>query len=172
MALRRLAQVDGRNGECLPVLGNGTPRDNDALFPQDVGNPAVGQRRFRVLGAHQLLDQRADRRRRGGAAAGVGLGGRTTDKSVTFFCFGVIALFMILPIVLSLIQAKLDGRKEKMREQIEAMRDVPPPAENSAMSTPSTSSARRASSRVAAACSRPGSGRPCSRRWWPPSPRR
>ena len=58
------------------------------------------------------------------AADGVGLGGRTTDKSVTFFCFGVIALFMILPIVLSLIQAKLDGRKEKMREQIER---VPPP---------------------------------------------
>lgn len=56
------------------------------------------------------------------AADGVGLGGRTTDKSVTFFCFGVIALFMILPIVLSLIQAKLDGRKEKMREQIERVR--------------------------------------------------
>jgi ABC-type phosphate transport system permease subunit len=56
------------------------------------------------------------------AADGVGLGGRTTDKSVTFFCFGVIALFMILPIVLSLIQAKLDGRKERMREQIERVR--------------------------------------------------
>ncbi len=53
------------------------------------------------------------------AADGVGLGGRTTDKSVTFFCFGVIALFMILPIVLSLIQAKLEGRKERMREQLE-----------------------------------------------------
>ena len=56
------------------------------------------------------------------AADGVGTGGRTTDKSVTFFCFGVIALFMILPIVLSLIQAKLDGRKERMREQIERIR--------------------------------------------------
>ena len=56
------------------------------------------------------------------AADGVGLGGRTTDKSVTFFCFGVIALFMILPIVLSLIQAKLEGRKERMREQIERVR--------------------------------------------------
>jgi hypothetical protein len=53
------------------------------------------------------------------AADGVGLGGRTTDKSVTFFCFGVIALFMVLPIVLSLIQARLDNRKERMREQIE-----------------------------------------------------
>jgi len=56
------------------------------------------------------------------AADGVGTGGRTTDKSVTFFCFGVIALFMILPVVLSLIQAKLDGRKERMREQIERVR--------------------------------------------------
>ncbi len=56
------------------------------------------------------------------AADGVGLGGRTTDKSVTFFCFGVIALFMILPIVLSLIQARLEGRKERMREQLERVR--------------------------------------------------
>jgi len=56
------------------------------------------------------------------AADGVGTGGRTTDKSVTFFCFGVIALFMILPVVLSLIQARLDGRKERMREQIERVR--------------------------------------------------
>ena len=56
------------------------------------------------------------------AADGVGTGGRTTDKSVTFFCFGVIALFMVLPIVLSLIQAKLEGRKERMREQIERVR--------------------------------------------------
>ena len=56
------------------------------------------------------------------AADGVGLGGRTTDKSVTFFCFGVIALFITLPIVLSLIQAKLEGRKERMREQLERVR--------------------------------------------------
>ncbi len=53
------------------------------------------------------------------AADGVGLGGRTTDKSVTFFCFGVIALFMLIPIVFSLIQAKLEGRRERMREQLE-----------------------------------------------------
>jgi thiosulfate reductase cytochrome b subunit len=56
------------------------------------------------------------------AADGVGLGGRTTDKSITFFCFGVIALFIALPIVLSLIQARLDGRKERMREQLERVR--------------------------------------------------
>jgi hypothetical protein len=56
------------------------------------------------------------------AADGVGLAGRTTDKGVTFFCFGVIALFITLPIVLSLIQARLDGRKERMREQLERVR--------------------------------------------------
>jgi len=56
------------------------------------------------------------------AADGVGLGGRTTDKSITFFCFGVIALFIVLPIVLSLIQARLEGRKERMREQLERVR--------------------------------------------------
>lgn len=56
------------------------------------------------------------------AADGVGLGGRTTDKSVTFFCFGVIALFIVLPIVLTLIQTRLEGRKERMREQLERVR--------------------------------------------------
>lgn len=53
------------------------------------------------------------------AADGVGLGGRTTDKDITFFCFGVIALFMLLPVVLTLIQSRLDSRKERMREQME-----------------------------------------------------
>jgi hypothetical protein len=56
------------------------------------------------------------------AADGEGLAGRTTDKGITFFCFGVIALFMILPIVLSFVQARLDGRKERMREQLERVR--------------------------------------------------
>lgn len=53
------------------------------------------------------------------AADGIGLGGRTTDKSVTFFCFGVIALFIVLPIVLTLIQSRLDSRKDRIREQLE-----------------------------------------------------
>lgn len=56
------------------------------------------------------------------AADGVGLGGRTTDKSITFFCFGVIALFIALPIVLSLIQGRLEGRKDRMREQMDRVR--------------------------------------------------
>lgn len=56
------------------------------------------------------------------AADGVGLWGRTTDKDVTFWGFGVIALFIILPIVLTLIQSHLDNRKERMREQLERVR--------------------------------------------------
>jgi hypothetical protein len=47
------------------------------------------------------------------AENGVGLTGPTTDKGVTFFCFGVIAFFAALPIVLSIIQARLEKRKEQ-----------------------------------------------------------
>jgi putative copper export protein len=49
---------------------------------------------------------------------GVGLAGPTTDKTVTFFCFGVIAFFAILPIVMSLIQGKLEKRKERRRTDL------------------------------------------------------
>jgi hypothetical protein len=44
---------------------------------------------------------------------GVGLAGPTTDKTVTFFCFGVIAFFAILVIVASLLQESLARRKEQ-----------------------------------------------------------
>ena len=50
---------------------------------------------------------------------GVGLAGPTTDKTVTFFCFGVIAFFAILVIVLSLIQGRLEKRKEQRRYDLE-----------------------------------------------------
>jgi putative copper export protein len=50
---------------------------------------------------------------------GVGLAGPTTDKTVTFFCFGVIAFFAITVIVLSLIQGRLEKRKEMRRSDIE-----------------------------------------------------
>ncbi len=42
--------------------------------------------------------------------------------AAAIYSFGVIALFIVLPIVLSLIQARLEGRKERMREQIERVR--------------------------------------------------
>ena len=50
------------------------------------------------------------------AENGTGLAGPTTDKTITFFCFGVIAFFALLVIVLSLIQGRLEKRKE-MRKQ-------------------------------------------------------
>ena len=56
------------------------------------------------------------------AADGVGLWGRTDDKVVTFFAFGVMIFFTVLVIVLSLIQGRLEGRKERMREELERLR--------------------------------------------------
>ncbi|HET7574847.1 MAG TPA: hypothetical protein VFJ99_07005 [Solirubrobacterales bacterium] len=47
------------------------------------------------------------------ATSGEGLAGKTTDKTVTFFCFGVIAFFAALVIVLSLVQGRLEKRKEQ-----------------------------------------------------------
>jgi len=52
------------------------------------------------------------------ADEGVGLAGPTTDKTVTFFCFGVIFFFAALVIVLSLIQNKLEKRKEQRRADL------------------------------------------------------
>ncbi|HYC82917.1 MAG TPA: hypothetical protein VEB65_14065 [Solirubrobacterales bacterium] len=52
---------------------------------------------------------------------GEGWAGSTTDKTVTFFCFGVIAFFAILVIVASLIQGKLERRKERRRLDLERL---------------------------------------------------
>jgi putative copper export protein len=56
------------------------------------------------------------------AADGEGLYGRTNDKVITFFCFGVIAFFATLVIVLSIVQHRLESRKERAREDIERLR--------------------------------------------------
>jgi hypothetical protein len=53
------------------------------------------------------------------AENGVGLAGPTTDKTVTFFCFGVIAFFAALVIVLSLLQNHLEKRKERRRYDLQ-----------------------------------------------------
>jgi hypothetical protein len=53
------------------------------------------------------------------AENGVGLAGPVTDKEITFFCFGVIGFFALLVIVLSLIQAKLEKRKETRRYDLD-----------------------------------------------------
>jgi len=55
------------------------------------------------------------------AADGVGLYGRTDDKVITFFAFGVMAFFTILVIVLSLIQIRLDTRKERRKQDLERL---------------------------------------------------
>ena len=56
------------------------------------------------------------------AADGEGLYGRTNDKVITFFSFGVIAFFAILVIALSILQHRLESRKERVREDIERLR--------------------------------------------------
>ncbi len=55
------------------------------------------------------------------AENGVGLAGPTTDKTVTFFCFGVIAFFAALPVALSLIQGRLEKRKEQRKADIQRL---------------------------------------------------
>lgn len=53
------------------------------------------------------------------AENGVGLAGPVTDKDITFFCFGVIFFFAALVIVMSLIQGKLEKRKEQRRSDLQ-----------------------------------------------------
>ncbi len=55
------------------------------------------------------------------AANGEGLYGRTNDKVITFFCFGVIAFFAILVTTLSLIQIRLEARKDRRRSDLERL---------------------------------------------------
>jgi hypothetical protein len=56
------------------------------------------------------------------AADGVGLWGRTDDRVVTYWGFAVIAFFAILVIVLSLIQIRLENRRERLRDELERLR--------------------------------------------------
>jgi hypothetical protein len=53
------------------------------------------------------------------ASDGVGLAGRVDDKFITFFCFGVIAFFATFVIVMSLIQGRLDAKKERRRHDLD-----------------------------------------------------
>ena len=55
------------------------------------------------------------------AENGTGLAGPTTDKTITFFCFGVIAFFALLVIVLSLIQGRLEKRKEMRKQTLQRL---------------------------------------------------
>ena len=53
------------------------------------------------------------------AADGEGLYGRTDDKVITYFAFGVIAFFAVFVIVLSLIQIRLESRKERLQRDLQ-----------------------------------------------------
>jgi hypothetical protein len=55
------------------------------------------------------------------AADGEGLAGRVGDKTITLFCFAVIAFFPILVILLSLLQGRLEARKERRRYDLERL---------------------------------------------------
>jgi hypothetical protein len=59
------------------------------------------------------------------AADGVGLWGPTDDKVVTYWGFGCLIFFTVLVTVLSLIQGRLENRKERRRQELERLR---PPA--------------------------------------------
>ncbi|MFL5871164.1 MAG: hypothetical protein ACJ75R_08780 [Solirubrobacterales bacterium] len=56
------------------------------------------------------------------AADGVGLYGRTDDKVVTYAAFIIMGFFTFLVITLSLVQIRLDNRKERAREELERLR--------------------------------------------------
>jgi hypothetical protein len=70
-----------------------------------------------VIGALALLALAAPAM----AADGVGTYGRTDDKVITFFAFGVIAFFTVLVIGLSLLQIRLDARKERRKQDLERL---------------------------------------------------
>jgi hypothetical protein len=56
------------------------------------------------------------------AADGVGLWGRADDQTITYWSFAVMGFFVIMVTVLSLIQIRLESRKEREREELERLR--------------------------------------------------
>jgi hypothetical protein len=55
------------------------------------------------------------------ASDGLGSAGRVGDKTITLFCFGVIAFFPILVSTLSFIQGRLEARKDRRRYDLERL---------------------------------------------------
>jgi hypothetical protein len=55
------------------------------------------------------------------AADGEGLVGRTDDKLITLFCLGVVLFFPVLVTVLSIVQGRLEARKERRRYDLERL---------------------------------------------------
>jgi hypothetical protein len=55
------------------------------------------------------------------AADGEGLYGRTDDMVITLFCFGVMIFFTVLVIGMSLLQYRLDSRKERRKQDLDRL---------------------------------------------------
>src|SRR3954469_10209423 len=66
--LQGLSLVDGGNLQRFTILRDSAARHHDALLAEDLGDARIRKRRLGVLGAHELLDQRADGGRGRGAA--------------------------------------------------------------------------------------------------------
>lgn len=49
------------------------------------------------------------------SASGEGLAGETNDKLVTFFCLGVLLFFVLVVVFGSLIQGRLEKRKDSLK---------------------------------------------------------
>src|SRR2546427_10897790 len=77
--LQGFSLIDRRDLQRLTVFCNRAAGHYDTLLAEDLGDARVRKRGFRVLGGHQLLDQRADRGRRRGAA---GLGGDVAAEEI------------------------------------------------------------------------------------------
>jgi hypothetical protein len=56
------------------------------------------------------------------AADGVGTWGRTDDKVITFWGFGLMVFFTLLVVGLSLLQNRAENRKDREREELERLR--------------------------------------------------
>jgi membrane protease YdiL (CAAX protease family) len=52
-------------------------------------------------------------------ADGVGLGGPADDQKVTYWAFGVMIFFVLVVIIGSLIQIRLEARKERLQADLQ-----------------------------------------------------
>jgi membrane protease YdiL (CAAX protease family) len=60
------------------------------------------------------------------AADGIGIGGPTDDKKVTYWAFGVMIFFTLFVIIGAFIQSRLEGRKERLRRELERVHRTGP----------------------------------------------
>ena len=60
------------------------------------------------------------------AADGVGIGGPTDDRKVTYWAFGTMIFFAVLVTVLALMQTRRENRKERLRRDLERVQRPAP----------------------------------------------